>query len=67
MCEGNLERYVEVSGRRPEPAALAFYRLRWALDDVAIFVDQFRRPHERTPDTEVARSAFAGTVEELTA
>ncbi|MEV0591469.1 aminoglycoside phosphotransferase family protein [Nonomuraea cavernae] len=67
LYEGDLERYAEVSGRWPQPAALAFYRLRWALDDVAIFVDQFRRPHGRTPDTELAWSAFAGTVEELTA
>ncbi|MEU8245489.1 aminoglycoside phosphotransferase family protein [Nonomuraea sp. NPDC048916] len=67
MFAEDLARYEDTSGRRPQQAALAFYRLRWALNDVAIFVDQFRRSHERTPDTEQAWAAFAGTVEELTA
>ncbi|MFC7328469.1 phosphotransferase [Marinactinospora rubrisoli] len=63
----DLDRYADASGHRPDPAALALYRLRWALDDLATFVEWFRAPHERTPDTEVAWSGCTETVRRLVA
>ena len=62
----DLARYTEATGRAPDPGALAFYRLRWALDDVASFVDQFRSPHDRTADTELAWTSLTETMELLT-
>jgi spectinomycin phosphotransferase len=45
-------RYTRATGRRVDPAALALYRIRWALDDISAFVEQFRTPHRRSADTE---------------
>lgn len=45
-------RYSEATGRAVDPAALEFYRLRWALDDISSFVSQLRTRHRRTPHTE---------------
>ncbi|TDD13705.1 phosphotransferase [Nonomuraea diastatica] len=64
---GDLARYAEATGRTPEPRALAFYRLRWALDDVAEFVEWLRSPHGRTPDAEQAWTSLAETLAELRA
>jgi spectinomycin phosphotransferase len=49
-----VARYVEASGRRIDGAALRLYRLRWLLDDIAIFLGVLRSPHRRTADTEHA-------------
>jgi spectinomycin phosphotransferase len=38
------------------------YRLRWSLDDIALFVGDFRGPHGQDEDTELA---WAGLTEEL--
>jgi spectinomycin phosphotransferase len=43
-----LRRYTAATGRAVDPAALALYRLRWALDDLSIFISQFRSGHGRT-------------------
>jgi spectinomycin phosphotransferase len=51
---GDLARYAEATGRRVDPRALDLYRLRWLLDDVAIFTRDLRAPHVRTGDTERA-------------
>lgn len=45
-------RYSQATGRAVDPSALAFYRTRWALDDISAFVRQFRASHRRTADTE---------------
>jgi len=45
-------RYTDATGRPVDPAALALYRLRWALDDISIFVRQLRSPHRHSADTE---------------
>jgi spectinomycin phosphotransferase len=47
--------------------AIELYRLRWDLDDVSVFLAEFRAPHTRTPDTEQAWAGLAGCVERLTA
>lgn len=50
---------------RPDP--LALYRLRWDLDDLSVFVEEFRASHTSNPDTEQAWTGLAGCVERLTA
>lgn len=37
-----------------DPAAPELYRLRWDLDEAAVYTDWFRTPHTRTPDMETA-------------
>ncbi|MGW6496332.1 phosphotransferase family protein [Nonomuraea angiospora] len=61
----DLARYADATGRTPDPAALELYRLRWALDDVAEFVEWFRSPHGRTPDAEQSWDALTGTLKSL--
>ena len=55
-------RYAGLTGRAPDPAALALYRLRWALDDISAFVNRLRTEHRRTADTEHAWLALKETV-----
>jgi spectinomycin phosphotransferase len=47
-------RYAGLTGRAVDPARLAMYRLRWALDDISIFVGLLRAEHRHTADTEHA-------------
>ncbi|MFH9071028.1 phosphotransferase [Streptomyces alboflavus] len=60
-----LAHYTGLTGRAPDRAALALYRLRWSLLDVAEFTEWFRGPHEGTDDAQVAWDGFAGTLEQL--
>ena len=61
----DLERYAEAAGRTVSASALALYRLRWDLEETAVFVDWFRAPHDRSPDTEEAWDALQEAVEHL--
>jgi spectinomycin phosphotransferase len=45
--------------------ALALYRLRWALDDIAEFLSEIRTPHQETADTLVAWTALQRTLQAL--
>jgi spectinomycin phosphotransferase len=63
---GDLDRYADATGRRPDPSILTLYRLRWCLEDVSLFLAYFRSPHGRTPDAEQSWAALTGTVEWLT-
>jgi spectinomycin phosphotransferase len=63
----DLARYADASGHRPDPEALALYRLRWDLEEVAIYLGEFRSPHERTPDTELSWTGLTDSVQQLTA
>jgi spectinomycin phosphotransferase len=54
--------YTEATGRPVERDALAFYRLRWALDDLSSFVHDLRAAHRQTADTEHAWQALKITV-----
>jgi spectinomycin phosphotransferase len=56
-------RYASLTGRAVDPARLAMYRLRWALDDISAYVNQLRTEHGRTADTEHAWLALKETVE----
>ncbi|MEV6103505.1 phosphotransferase [Streptomyces sp. NPDC051940] len=53
-CAPAIDAYRETSGREVSAEALAFYGLRWLLDDVCVYVAQFRAPHTATADTEAA-------------
>jgi spectinomycin phosphotransferase len=59
-------RYADLTGRAVNAARLAMYRLRWALDDISIFVSQLRAEHHRASDTEHAWLALKQTVAGLT-
>jgi spectinomycin phosphotransferase len=61
----DLARYAAATGRTPDPAALAFYRLRWYLADVAAFAGQFRSPHGESADEGRSWEGLAWTVKRL--
>ena len=54
----SLGAYAERTGREPDPAALAMYRLAWTLADVAAFLARFRSEHSLAEDTQHAWDAF---------
>jgi spectinomycin phosphotransferase len=57
-AHGNdLARYAALTGRPPDPRAIEFYGLCWALQDVAAFVSVLREPHRDDPD---ARKTWGG-------
>src|SRR5215469_3639478 len=60
-------RYARATGRPVNSAALALYRLRWALDDLSIFVHRLRSGHDRTADAEHALRAIEITLTEAAA
>jgi spectinomycin phosphotransferase len=62
-----LRRYAELTGRAVEADLLAFYRLRWALDDLSAFTRRLRAEHGRTADTEHAWLSLEQTVAILAA
>jgi spectinomycin phosphotransferase len=57
-------RYAAATGRVPDPSRLAFYRLRWALDDISVYAAALRAPHERTPGTQDIRDRLAAALRE---
>jgi spectinomycin phosphotransferase len=61
LTDDDLEaaRYAELTGREVSADALALYRLRWILDDVSLFLAEFRDLHARTADTELSWSGFS--------
>jgi spectinomycin phosphotransferase len=58
-------RYSDLTGRGVDRGLLAFYRLRWALDDISSFVHQLRSAHDRTADAEHAWLSLKMTVTRL--
>ncbi|MDQ1477953.1 MAG: spectinomycin phosphotransferase [Actinomycetota bacterium] len=49
-----LDRYASLTGVALLNDALALYRLRWDLTEIAIYIRLFREPHRATTDTSVA-------------
>lgn len=47
----DVTRYSQRTGWTVSEDALALYRLRWGLDDIAEFLSEIRGPHRRTADT----------------
>ncbi|MFH9686524.1 phosphotransferase family protein [Streptomyces sp. NPDC017413] len=60
----DLSHYAELTGHRPDPELLAYYELRWSLDDMAAALDVFGTRH---PDTADTRQAWEGLVDAVTA
>ena len=58
-----LGAYEEMSGRTPDRSVMAFYRLTWALADLAAFTEVFRRPHERNRVTEKSLKGLLGILD----
>jgi spectinomycin phosphotransferase len=61
----DLERYAKATGRTVDVSALRLYRLRWDLEEVSGYVDWFRAPHDRSPDTETAWQGLRESVANL--
>ena len=57
-----LRRCTAATGRAVDPAALTFYRLRWALDDISAFITRLRAARQRTADAEHAWRALQETI-----
>lgn len=60
-----LDACAAVTGRAPDPDAIALYRLRWNLVDALEFADLFRAPHEDTTDTRSALDGLRSTLRDL--
>ena len=60
---GELALYTEATGRSIDPAAMALYRLRWELDDIAIYTSLLRSVHAYTADTEKAWRSLSDAVQ----
>lgn len=54
--------YTGLTGRAVDPAAVALYRMRWDLDDISLFLTEFRAPHHRTADTKKAWTGLDAAV-----
>jgi spectinomycin phosphotransferase len=59
-------RYSRRTGWTVNQDALALYRLRWGLDDIAEFLSEIRGPHQRTADTLVSWTGLQETLEAIT-
>jgi spectinomycin phosphotransferase len=63
----DLALYADAGGRKIDITAIALYRLRWELDDIATFTSQFRSAHALTTDTEKAWFSLVDRVQRATA
>lgn len=52
--------YAEITGRTVNGTAVSFFRLAWALSDIASFAAMFRSPHQQTRWTGQKWRAFLG-------
>ena len=68
VISGNQDaaRYSRRTGWPVNQDALALYRLRWGLDDIAEFLSQIRGPHQQTADTLVSWTELQETLEAIT-
>jgi spectinomycin phosphotransferase len=58
-------RYSWRTGWTVNQDALALYRLRWGLDDIAEFLSEIRGPHQRTADTLMYWTGLQETLEAI--
>ncbi len=58
-------RYAELTGRQISQSAVALYRLRWDLDDVGLLLADFRAPHRKDADTDVAWASLVAAIGRL--
>ncbi len=59
-------RYAQRTGWPVNQDALALYRLRWDLDDIAGMLPEIRGPHQQTADTLVIWTELQKTLEAIT-
>ncbi|MDY7088161.1 MAG: phosphotransferase [Actinomycetota bacterium] len=59
-----LKRYEQQTGRAVSPELIAFYRLWWVLADVAVYVDELRRPHGENADLAASLTYLTGNLRE---
>jgi spectinomycin phosphotransferase len=59
-------RYSWRTGWTVNQDALALYRLRWGLNDIAEFLSEIRGPHQRTADTLVSWTGLQETLDAIT-
>jgi thiamine kinase-like enzyme len=50
--------YTDATGQQLDEVAVRFFRLTWALADIAAFTDLLRSPHDHSEDTEKAHKAL---------
>ena len=58
-------RYSRRTGWTVSQDALALYRLRWGLDDIAEFLSEIRGPHQQTADTLASWTGLQKTLEAI--
>lgn len=58
-------RYAAATGRTADPGRMSFYQIRWALDDISIYLRELRALHERTVGAEHARECLAAELDGL--
>ena len=58
-------RYSRRTGWPVNQDALALYRLRWGLDDIAEMLSEIRGPHQQTADTHVSWTALQETLQAI--
>jgi spectinomycin phosphotransferase len=59
------DRYAELTGRRLSAAVMRMYRVRWSLEEIMLSLREFRGPHERNGDTELAWEALTEETDNL--
>jgi spectinomycin phosphotransferase len=64
-ADHDAARYSWRTGWTVNKDALALYRLRWGLDDIAEFLSQIRGPHQRTADMLVYWTGLQETLESV--
>jgi spectinomycin phosphotransferase len=57
--------YTELTGTPVTAEALELYRLRWILDDMSLFLAEFRAPHRRSADTEESWTGLTDYLHDL--
>jgi len=65
-ADQDAARYSQRTGWTVNQDALALYRLRWDLDDVAGFLSQIRGPHQQTADTLMTWTELQKTLDAIT-
>ncbi|GAA4596335.1 hypothetical protein GCM10023194_68250 [Planotetraspora phitsanulokensis] len=58
-----IARYTRATGRTVTSAGLALYPLWWRLADIAVFVDELRRPHGTGEDIAASLTYLSGYLE----
>jgi aminoglycoside phosphotransferase (APT) family kinase protein len=58
--------YQQATGRRVQRDLLTLYRLRWLATDIALFVADFRKPHENTDDIRTSWAALQAYLVQVT-